>query len=62
MGDLKTDGVATDESGFTTKLGTVTADMQKMGINILDETGSMRELGEVIEEVGEKWQGWTRNQ
>lgn len=62
MGDLKTDGVATDESGFTTKLGTVTEDMSKMGVNILDETGSMRELGEVIEEVGEKWQGWTRNQ
>ena len=62
MGDLKTDGVATDESGFTTKLGTVTADMSKMGVNILDETGSMRELGEVIEEVGGKWQGWTRNQ
>ena len=62
MGDLKTDGAATDEDGFTTKLGTVTADMQKMGINILDETGAMREMGEVIEEVGDKWQGWTRNQ
>ena len=62
MGDLKTDGAATDESGFTTKLGTVTADMQKMGINILDETGAMREMGDVIEEVGNKWQGWTRNQ
>jgi len=62
MGDLKTDGAATDEDGFTTKLGTVTADMSKMGINILDETGTMRELGDVIEEVGEKWQGWTRNQ
>ena len=62
MGDLKTDGLATDESGFTTKLGTVTADMSKMGVNILDETGSMRELGDVIEEVGGKWQDWTRNQ
>lgn len=62
MGDLKTDGAATDEEGFTTKLGTITADMSKMGINILDETGTMREMGDVIEEVGEKWQGWTRNQ
>ena len=62
MGDLKVEGQATDESGFTTTLGDVTGTMSKMGVNVLDEAGSMRDLGEVIEEVGNKWQGWTRNQ
>lgn len=62
MGDLKVEGQATDESGFTTTLGDVTGTMSKMGVNVLDEAGSMRDLGEVIEEVGDKWQNWTRNQ
>lgn len=58
MGDLKTEG--TDEFGVS--LGEVSSQMQTMGINILDETGSMRDMGEVIEEVGAKWQSWTREQ
>lgn len=58
IGDLQVDGV--DE--FGTKLGDVSSQMAEMGVNILDETGSMRDMGEIIEEVGEKWQGWTRNQ
>ena len=58
MGDLKAEG--TDEFGVS--LGEVTSQMQTMGVNIIDETGSMRDMGDVIEEVGTKWQGWSREQ
>lgn len=58
MGDLEADG--TDEFGVS--LGDITSQMQSMGVSILDETGSMRDMGDVIEEVGQKWQGWTREQ
>lgn len=58
MGDLEADG--TDEFGVS--LGEITSQMQSMGVNILDETGSMRDMGDVIEEVGQKWQGWSREQ
>lgn len=58
MGDLEADG--TDEFGVS--LGDITSQMKTMGVNILDETGSMRDMGEVIEEVGQKWQGWSREQ
>lgn len=58
MGDLEADG--TDEFGVS--LGDITSQMQSMGVNILDETGSMRDMGDVIEEVGQKWQGWSREQ
>ena len=55
MGDLKVDGV--DE--FGTSLGDVSSQMQQMGINVLDETGNLRDMGEVIEEVAAKWGTWT---
>lgn len=58
MGDLEADG--TDEFGVS--LGDITSQMKTMGVNILDETGSMRDMGDVIEEVGQKWQGWSREQ
>lgn len=55
IGDLKVDGV--DE--FGTKLGEVSSTMEQMGINITDEAGNMREMGAIIEEVAQKWEGWT---
>lgn len=58
MGDLKSSG--TDEFGVS--LGEVTSQMKTMGVSILDETGSMRDMGDVIEEVGTKWQSWSREQ
>jgi TP901 family phage tail tape measure protein len=51
LGDLKVDGV--DE--FGTKLGEVSAQLQTMGINIIDQQGNMRNMSEVIAEVAEKW-------
>jgi len=50
LGDLKVDGV--DE--FGTKLGEVSAQLQTMGINIIDQQGNMRNMSEVIAEVAEK--------
>ena len=58
IGDLKISGI--DEDGTT--LGLVSSQLQAMGINILDTSGTIREMGSVVEEVGDKWQGWTKNQ
>jgi len=58
LGDLKVDGV--DE--FGTKLGEVSAQLQTMGINIIDQQGNMRNMSEVIAEVAEKWDTWTSAQ
>ena len=58
MGQLKADGE--DEFGVT--LGNYTKQMQQMGIEILDQQGNMREMGDVIEEVAVKWNGWTQAQ
>src|SRR5512133_1866909 len=33
-----------------------------MGINILDENDNLRDMGDVVTEVGEKWQTWSRAQ
>ena len=58
LGDLKVDGV--DEFGV--KLGEVSTQMQKMGIEILDQNGDLRDMSSVIAEVAEKWGGWTEAQ
>lgn len=58
MGDLQVDGV--DEFGTT--LGEVSGTLESVGIRVTDETGNLREMGAVMEEVAEKWQGWTEAQ
>ena len=58
MTDLKLGGV--DEEGVS--LGDVSGQLSGYGINILDETGELRELGKVIDEIGEKWGQWTKAQ
>ena len=55
LGDLAIDGE--DEFGVT--LGTVSKQMEEMGIQILDEQGQMRDMGEVIEETAAKWNTWS---
>ena len=55
MGDLKVSGV--DE--FGTSLGDVSGQLKQMGIDVLDQEGNLRDMGEVIEEVAEKWGTWT---
>ena len=58
MGQLKVEG----QDEFGVSLGKYTEDMKKMGIEILDQEGNMREMGVVIEEVADKWQYWTQAQ
>ena len=58
MGDLAVDG----EDEFGVKLGDVSGKLKTMGVDILDAQGQMREMGEVIEEVAEKWDTWTSAQ
>lgn len=58
MEDLKISGE--DEDGV--KLGEVSSTLDEIGVHIMDAEGNMRDLGEVIEEVGNKWTGWTRAQ
>lgn len=43
-------------------LGNYTGEMAKMGVNVLDSTGKLRDMGSVVEEVGDKWAGMNREQ
>lgn len=49
-----------DEDGLG--LGDVSGGLQKLGINVLDAQGELRDLGTVIEEVAAKWDTWTSAQ
>ena len=56
MGDIKA-GL----DGETT-LGNYTAKMAALGINVLNASGNLRDMGEVVEEVGRKWESMTKEQ
>jgi len=56
MSDLKLGD--SDEDGL--KLGDVSSSLEKVGINILDANGNLREMGDVIEEVAGKWDTWNK--
>ena len=58
LGDLEVSGV--DE--FGTSLGEVSSQMETVGVSVLDETGDLRDMGVVIEEVAKKWDTWTTAQ
>ena len=58
MDDLVEDG--TDEFGVT--LGRVSSHLAAMGIEILDEDGKLRDLGDTLTETGEKWSSYSREQ
>ena len=58
LGDLALDG----EDEFGVSLGTVSGQMEELGIQILDEQGQMRDMGEIIEDTATKWQTWTQAQ
>ena len=45
-----------------TTLGEYTSQMAEMGINVLDASGNLRDMGDVIEEIGGKWDSLTRTQ
>lgn len=58
LGDLKLGGE--DDEGIG--LGTVSGQLKQLGIDLLDQTGNMRDMGDVIEDVAAKWQTWTKAQ
>lgn len=58
IGDLKLG--ETTEEGMT--LGSVSSELNKVGVSILDVNGDLRNLGTVVEEIGEKWQIWNTAQ
>ena len=49
-----------DEDGVT--LGKYSGDMAKIGISVLDLNGNLRNMGEVMEEIGSKWSTMTQEQ
>ena len=52
------------EAGLDTEttLGEYTTQMAEMGINVLDAKGNLREMGDVVEEIGSKWSSLNREQ
>lgn len=58
MGDLKV-GKA-DEDGIT--YGQVSSTMKRMGIDIADANGQLRDMGEVVEEIGGKWKTFSNEE
>ena len=49
-----------DEDGVS--LGNYSSKMAQVGINVLDTSGKLRDMGEVMEEIGGKWNTLTREQ
>lgn len=45
-----------------TSLDSYTEKMAQMGYNVLDANGKLRDMGEVITEIGENWQNMSREQ
>lgn len=58
LGDLKIDGV--DEFGVS--LGNVSSQLDAVGVQVLDESGNMRDMGDIIIDLAEKWDTWTAGQ
>lgn len=58
LGDLSLDGE--DEYGVT--LGKVSSQMEELGIEVLNQKGEMRDMGDIIEDTAAKWQTWTQAQ
>ena len=52
------------EAGLDTEttLGEYTQGMADLGFNVLDANGKIRDMGEVVEEIGNKWTDLTREQ
>ena len=58
MDDLVEDG--TDEFGVS--LGRVSSHLKAMGIEILNEDGTLRDLGDTLTETGNKWSTYSKEQ
>ena len=49
-----------DEEGVS--LGNYSGKMAELGFNVLDMNGKLRDMGEVMEEIGNRWSDLTREQ
>ena len=58
MSQLEADG--TDEFGVT--LSEVTAKMQAMGVEILDQNGALKDMDDILSDVASKWNDWSKGQ
>lgn len=58
IGDLKV-GETLDDG---TSLGAVSNTLAKADVDILNMNGDLRDMGEVVEEIGDKWQVWNTAQ
>lgn len=58
LGDLSLG--KTDEEGVG--LGKVSGQLHQLGVEVLDQTGNMRDMGDIVEDVAAKWQTWTQAQ
>lgn len=58
IGDLKLG--KTDEDGIG--LGTVSSQLQAIGVDILDQNQNLREMGDIITDLGNRWQTMTSAQ
>ena len=54
--------ITTGSQDAEVSLGNYTEQMAKLGINVLDSNGKLRDTGDVIEQIGGKWEGLSREQ
>lgn len=59
MGDLKLEG-SIEEDGITTTLGDVSSTLKQVGIDVLDTNGDLADMGDVIEELGNNWNNFSK--
>ena len=62
MSQMKMEGSVTDEDGVTYTTGKAAEALDAIGISILEVNGEMREMEDVVTEVGNKWDGLTQVQ
>lgn len=54
--------ISTGADGAEVSLGTYSDKLAALGINVLDMNGRLRDMGSVMEEIGEKWSTYNKEQ
>lgn len=54
--------ISTGAEGAETSLGNYSSKMAELGFNVLDASGKLRDTGQVMEQIGGRWQDLTRQQ
>ena len=54
--------IKTGSDDAEVSLGNYTEQMAKLGVNVLDASGNLRDTGDVIEQIGGKWETLSREQ